>query len=500
MDNSIVTVDAVRSSRQQHRNHLEVIKNAVQSQGAVIVEAYYRMNQGEWTLSTGEVSANIDGNLIWKDASNQVMSWPPPGELGQIKGIFDAVVDTFNNAVNNTSRLAEEGIQSAVSHANQATDFLVNAASTTLSQQVNHLQHQQHELQQTQANHYAQYEAARNTIESERTNLAKWEAELEGQKKELIRKEGELKKASGDERARLQKEKDAAKAFIEKDKEALAREREELSELMAETEALLRESNAAKRDAEKRRIRALLNPTPQQSRNSSIAPSQQQQQQQTQRPNLTSFPSPPRRIPKPLQAPPPQQRYQHHNHITIDDDEDDDPDDEDDVRTCRSFATARSMEATNDFIAESDSFAMDPTAWKGRLSHITIDRTLRYLRETANVKANHWSEHILDDLLRILRGLMVTAMLAPDLLDGEAEDGSLKTILKRIFIFKETSIGHGGAYIKALSEAVDGSDRPAWILNAQRQARKDALASASATAPAKAPAKSGGKKAPGKGN
>ena len=94
---------------------------------------------------------------------------------------------------------------------------------------------------------------------------------------------------------------------------------------------------------------------------------------------------------------------------------------------------------------------------------------------------------------------MVTAMLVPDLLDGEAFTGSLKTILKRIFIFKETSIGHGGAYIKALSEAVDGSDRPAWIINAQRQARKDALTSTNATAPAKAPAKSSGKKG-GKGN
>jgi hypothetical protein len=483
MQHSIMDSSA-QSTRQQHRSNLDIISHAVSKQGAVVVEAVFRYSGGDWIRTTGEVTADVNGQLQWKDANDYVISWPPPGELLEIKGIFDA-------AIANSSRLAEEGIAAAVNMANQGTSYIVQAASTSLAQQADDLAARQAALHQTQASHFAQYETARNSIETERLGLQKWETGLQAQQQDLAKKDAELKKASGAEKVRLQKEHDAAMRAIEEEKEELEQERQDLNELMAQAEKGLREARVSKREVEKARIKEMLQAPPKSQASSATAGPTSRP---TPRPRLSVFPQPPRRLPQQQQQ---QQkdlftnRQQHQNHITI---SDDDEADEDDAETCRSFVTARSMAEADDFIAESDSFAMDPHAWKGRLSHITIDRTLRYLREIANVKQGHWSDHILDDLLRILRGLMVTALSVPALLESEAFVGSLKTILKRIFIFKETSLGHGGAYIKALSEAVDGAERPAWILQAQRQARKDAHASATAAAPARAPAK----KAPGK--
>ena len=185
------------SARQQHRNNLEVIANAVQQQGAVIVEAVFRYSGGEWMRTTGEVTANVNGHLQWKDVNDNVISWPPPGELGEIKSIYDAAA----YAISNSSRLAEESIAAAVNMANQGTSYLVQTASSTLAQQAAEINSRQQELHQTQSSHFAQFETARNTIETERLNLQKWESGLQSQQQELAKKEAELKKASGAEKA-----------------------------------------------------------------------------------------------------------------------------------------------------------------------------------------------------------------------------------------------------------------------------------------------------------
>ena len=461
------------TDRQRYRNALEQIAETVRTDGKVVVEAVYRYDGGEWNTVTGEVSAGRNG-LIWKDVDNNVIPWPPQtGEIYEIKNIFQAAVTSFNTMMSNTSRVAEEGIQAAVGYANQGTDYIINAASTTLAQQVDEVNARQEALHASQAQHFAQFQTARNTIEEERLQLARWESTLQAREKDMERLEADSKKAQGAEKTRLEKEIQTFRAKAEKDRKEIEEERAELNELMGQAERRLGEARAARREAEKKRIKALLTP-----QTAPLTP-QQHPSLTSLRPTLTAFPAPPHRQRQ-------QARRQPKNHITIVDDDDDEDDDDDtfydeeeERETCRSFATARSQRGRHDFIVESDTFALDPTAWKERLSPSIIDRTLSYLRHSANVKNNHWSEHILDDLLRILRGLMFTAQSIPALLDGEPFLASLRTILKRIFIFRETSLGHGGSYIKALSEAVDGADRPSWILNAQRQARKDALASAS---------------------
>ena len=91
----------------------------------------------------------------------------------------------------------------------------------------------------------------------------------------------------------------------------------------------------------------------------------------------------------------------------------------------------------------------------------------------------------MEDLLIILRGLLHTLQAVPAMFKSEQFVVSVRTILKRIFIFRETNAGHGAAYVKAFSEAVDNAERPAWIRAAQRQARKDTTT----TTPVKPPKK-----------
>ena len=104
---------------------------------------------------------------------------------------------------------------------------------------------------------------------------------------------------------------------------------------------------------------------------------------------------------------------------------------------------------------------------EGNLTPISFERLLQYLRKSASCKPGHWSEFIIEDILGTLRGLCYTLMEVPALGDSDHFVGALRNLLKRVFIFKETSAGHGGAYLKALSEAVDGAARPAWILRAE---------------------------------
>ena len=129
-------------------------------------------------------------------------------------------------------------------------------------------------------------------------------------------------------------------------------------------------------------------------------------------------------------------------------------------------------------IVESDKFAYDYNAWPAALSPDVIERTLAYLRRSANIPTAsggnaHWSTYIMEDHTIILRSLMYTMMTVPALAESEHFTLALRTILKRIFIFKESNSGHPAAYVRAFSEAVDASQRPDWIRTAQRQARKD---------------------------
>jgi len=125
---------------------------------------------------------------------------------------------------------------------------------------------------------------------------------------------------------------------------------------------------------------------------------------------------------------------------------------------------------------ESDAFAYDPVAWRNRLSPDVIERILTYLRHSAHMRDDHWSAHIIHDHIITLRCFMHTALQVPALLNSRNFVNGILTILKRLFMFHETASGQSASYINAFSDAVDGSSRPSWITDAQKQARRQQAA------------------------
>lgn len=401
--------------RTRHKALAE-IERTVHQKGTLKLEIAWRNGDGPWQQSIGEVSSGPNG-LIWQDVQGEMSPWPPQVSFAEIREVVDMV--------RQTAHYAEEAINFATAQGQEATIAIASSA-------MNAVENAHANLANIQQYHFEGYETARDRIEKERLELAKWETRLEEQMKDLGKREADLKKAGGAEKERLQAEFQSIKDDLDKQRRNLLQEKREYMEL-------LEEATSAKRKAEKDRIKQLLRNTEPTLKKSSLFPK-----------TSSIFPK---------------------RNISF-------PESDSDTSDSMSFNTVKSFTTTT--VVESDAFAFEPTAWKGHLTPISIERLLQYLRKSAACKQGHWSEFIVEDIISTLRGLCYTYMEVPALGDAEHFVGAMRTLLKRIFIFKETSAGHGGAYIKAFSEAVDGAARPSWITQAQRQARKDALPSAPA--------------------
>ena len=443
---------------------LAVVEEHVRNKGSVIVDATWRFNDGEWITTTGEVFAE-NGQLCWRDRNHNVMKWPPDN-IADIVHDMQSIVANITTALSNTTAFAEQGITSAAAYANHATESVANNALAILSAQAQDLTSQQQAFNFKQSCHFASYEEARTQIEQDRARLIQWEAVLEQKKVSLAEKDEKSKKAQGDEKKKLQKEYEEKKKELEADRAEIEKEREDLEEMAKVTEQAQRTATADRREKRKQMVANILGAASASSRSRPT-------------PSLSAFPSRPPKITQPYQDN--FFKSGRKNHIVFDADEDDEDEDDDtyDGQSALSFGTAKSF-PSGDLIVETDRFAYDPKAWSTRLSPDVIERTLAYLRRSANIPAPtgtqgaHWSSYILEDHIITLRSLMYTYMAVPALAQSDHFSLALKTILKRIFIFRESNSGHPAAYVRAFSEAVDASERPDWIRLAQRQAKKDA--------------------------
>ena len=456
-------------ARQRLQKMKEVMAK-VQQEGPTHMQIWWRRGDDEgWSASQGTVAFNASNALVWCDDNGDVNEWPPL--VNQLASI------DYSDIVSKVSQVAshaEDNINFVASSAQHATHQVANTATQALSAQAQFLANEQQAFNTAKQVHFQGYDTARTQIEEERIALAKWKAELAEKEKALTAKDEEIQKAAGDEREELEKEKERMRTETNESKSNYEAIRKDYEKLVERASKAAREMESAKRRSRMQGISNLLDqPMPQQ-RPLMTIPSYQQTVPLPRR-QQHYVPPPPRQPPRPK--------------ITFSDtdeeDEDDYYEDERETGSMTSFGTVRSSPSRMDLNVECDAYAFEPKQWKGTLSPDVIDRLLTYLRRIANVKTQHWSEYMMEDLLIILRGLLHTLQAVPAMFKSEQFVVSVRTILKRIFIFRETNAGHGAAYVKAFSEAVDNAERPAWIRAAQRQARKDTTT----TTPVKPPKK-----------
>ena len=123
-------------------------------------------------------------------------------------------------------------------------------------------------------------------------------------------------------------------------------------------------------------------------------------------------------------------------------------------------------------IVETESFALNPDLWYDVTAE-NMERLLAYLRAYACPRGNHWSDHVIADVIATLRGLLISVVNDPSRVEDSGWQLSVRTMLKRVMMSKIASEGKNAAFINAFSSAMDGGARPEWVTNALKQASRE---------------------------
>ena len=462
-------------STQQLYSKVKAIKQMVEQEGSVEMVVNFRSpGQQTWTETQGKVELSADGkSLTWRDNSgNSYFNWPPN-----------------NVELAGFSRLAEEAanhIEQVAYNANMNTAFITRGAATIIANQSARLEREQSTLdgeRRDVALAYANIRAAQD-------DLRMREQELDRERREMDEECVKIANSLVDKDVQRCQELEEEKKKLEEEKASVAREKEQFR--------LLRESlrEGVKQDIThhvspqscRSRIPSVLTVSddetdippsaPSTTTTTSCQPPRRQQRTSIQQWSSSTQLPPKRRIKIDVpdfptrSAPQRKTKMPMSGPLSPTDFDDEDSSDEESNTSPTNFSNVSGRSLRGQVMVGTETFALNPDEWY-QVTADNIERLLTFLKDYANVKHNHWSEHVVQDVIVALRGLLTMVIEDPDLVSANGYQTLARTLLKRIIMSRVASQGASTNVVNAFSAAVDGGTRPEWIKGALRQAYKD---------------------------
>jgi len=120
-------------------------------------------------------------------------------------------------------------------------------------------------------------------------------------------------------------------------------------------------------------------------------------------------------------------------------------------------------------VIETDAYAFNPIGW-GHDEHGGM-RMMAYLRNKFSAELSHnGQKHYVADALATLQALAMLIPVVPGIQGNEHFVQAAKIQLKRLLIAQMVVRGHNTQYISTFAQAVDTSQMPGWVLQAQSTA------------------------------
>jgi hypothetical protein len=446
-----------------------------------------RQNDPNWTYASGFLEVE-NGVLTWLGHDNLKMTnWPPTNVA--LAGLEEIITSATSH------------IEQVAHNANMQTAYLSHGASQIISNQAERLEREQARFDSEQQ----QFRIATSQLKATQEDLIRREEELQRDQKALDEESTRIANSLVEEDERRKEEIALERADLALERTELREEKKKYRELSKK----LHEDQKAKTALE---VSACASPRTCRSV-PATAPSSNIPTPRTSMLNVdddtesqrsffstthrggatttTSVPQRPQTHPT-WSASTPQVPLQPRRHIIIDADTDqrvtarprkrdlpttgqlrvEDIDDEDlDTMSDQFPASLRSLNQ-NSFLIESEAFAFNPDLWSD-VSFENMERLLTYLRNYAQTKSNHFSEHVINDIIVTLRGLLTVSISMPEIIPHQGFQLAVRTLLKRILMSRMAAQGSSAAVVNAFSSAVDGGARPEWVRAAQRQAIRE---------------------------